>query len=104
MEIPRDTNHAPFVLQNLGFEPPLKQVVDGPMTLVETADITHLQPADGLTQVRFGGSHQEMVMIVHQDERVDVHPELIRQFGHQAEKTSPVIVRMKRSTPAAVRG
>jgi len=95
MEMPRDANHPPFALQVLGFEPPLQQVADGPMSPVEKVGVTHLQPADGMTQVRFRGSDHEMVMIVHQDKRMDLHPESIRIFGHQAEELSPVVVPMK---------
>jgi len=99
MEMPRDANHPPFALQVLGFEPPLQQVADGPMSPVEKVGVTHLQPADGMTQVRFRGSDQEMVMIVHQDKGMDLHSESIGQFGHQAEESSSVVVRMKNPLP-----
>jgi hypothetical protein len=71
----------------------LEDVAAPAMRPIEPDGVRGLEPAQRFTQVRPPAPDQQVVMVVHQDERVNLRAEPIRQLGHQAQKPPPVFIR-----------
>ena len=98
MKISRHLWDGLLVLEDGRLEAPLEEVPGDLVGPVEPHGVGQLQPLDGAAEVRVPGTKEEMVMVVHQHERVHRHPEALGELGEAAEEASPIVVRAEDAT------
>jgi hypothetical protein len=78
MHVARHLHHAVLILHHDGLVAPLKDVTTLPMRPVEATAVTHLQPMHRRAQVGFGRPDHQMIMVVHQHERMNLQAKTLR--------------------------
>jgi len=68
---------------------------------IEVHRINGLLPSKGLAEIGAAAAHQEVVLGVHEEKRVDPGPETFRELGNQTEEPAPSILVAADSKPAA---
>ena len=98
MKISRHLWDGLLVLEDGRLEAPLEKVPGDLVGPVEPHGLGQLQPLDGAAEVRVPGTKKEMVMVVHQHERVNRHSEAFGEFGEAAEEATAIVVRAEDAT------
>ena len=81
------------VLEDRRLAAPLEEVPGDLVGPVEPQGKGQRQPRADAAQVRIPGTEKEMVMVVHQHERVNRHREAPGEFGKTAEEAEAIVVR-----------
>ena len=70
------------------------------MRPVEPHRVRGLEPAKGLAQAGSPTPDQQVVVVLHQHEGVNLRPKTPGQFGHHAQKSPAVVVGAVKGLPA----
>ena len=73
-------------------EPPLEHVPSPVVGPVEPDRKGGLEPVQYLTQVYPPTRDQQVIVVIHQNEGVDLRSKTLWQFGHQSEKSPTILV------------
>jgi len=92
--------HGLLVLEDRRLEAPLEAVPGALVGPTEPHGVGQRPPRDGAAEVRIPGTEEEMVMVVHQHERVHRHREAPGEFGKPAEEAAPIVVRAEDASAA----
>jgi len=63
-----------------------------PVTPIEPGAVTAVEPLSGAAQVQLGQLHDQMIMVVHQDERVQPDSKTLDHFREQLAKVLSIPV------------
>jgi len=98
-------HHPSLILDHNGLESALEDRPALVVRPVEPAAVTDIEPTDGMTEVGLGGAHHQVIMVVHDHEGMDLHPESLRHFRQQPQKPPPVrLMEEQRRAPVASAG
>lgn len=100
VHIARYLRHSGFFLHMDRLEPPLKHVAGGSVRPIETHGVRQLQPLDRPAQVVGHGADQQVVMVVHQDKRVNLDLKSFAEVRQSPEERPPVLVGEKDPLPS----
>ena len=92
------------VLDQHRLEPTLKGMSAQPVRPVQASSVADVEPLHRLTEIGLWHPQQQVVVIVHQHERVNPDPKSLRQFRRQPKESMPIRVIVKQRLPPVAAG